>query len=276
MKNRMIRQGLFFLVAAGLCAGIPEGFCAEEFHCEVLSLKGSASATDVHGKTRELKEGDLIGKNEIVEAAEDSAVDLAFDREWKNVARVEQKSRIRIATIDPAQLDLDRGGVFAKLKALPKGSSFEVKTPTAVATVRGTEYRTTFIEGHTEIFNVSASKVFVYGVRADGSVDRQQPVVLEQSKKTQVTKAGAPPEAPQDLSADEQKMTDILKTEIQIKIQEIQTSGRISNIQSVSDMEAMAAHLVEPNDSDESRVVDLRRRPFKKAESAAPSPDDSK
>jgi len=146
---------------------------------------------------------------------------------------------------------------------LPKNSTFTVQTPTAVATVRGTEYRTTFIEGRAEVFNVSASKVFVYGVKADGSVDNKQMFALEQFKKTQVAKAGASPEAPQAFSADDRTRMDSIQSVIQTKIQEVEKSGRISTIQSIEEMEAAAGSKLEVNESDESRVVDLRRRSFR-------------
>jgi hypothetical protein len=248
-------RALFF-VLVGLCFGVTDGLCAEEFHCEVLSLQGKVIASSVQGKSRELKEGDTLAKDEILETAEDSVVDLAFDKQWKNITRVEEKSRLKIAVIYPTRLRLDTGSVFATLQSLPKDSSFEVQTPTAVATVRGTEYRTTFLRGQTEVFNLSTSPVFVYGVKGDGSVDREQPVVLEQSKKTQVVKAGAAPAPPQEISADEQKVMQVLKTEIKTKIQAAESSGRISKIQD-------AAKTNESNENDESRVVDLRRRPFK-------------
>ena len=268
MKKNIYFAPLFFFISI-LCFSPAKVLCAEEFHCEVLSLHGHATVMDADQKVRELKEGDLLGKDESLEVAPDSAVDLAFDKEWKNVVRVEEKSKLKVAQISPTKLELGQGGVFAKLKALPKDSSFDVKTPTAVATVRGTEYRTTYVDGHTEVFNVSPSKVFVYGVKADGSVNREQSVVLEQSKKTQVLNAGEVPKPSQDLSEQEAKIGEKLKADIETKIQEVQSSGRISKIQSVADLETLAKdRQIEPNSTDESRVVDLRRRPFKKVDSA--------
>lgn len=265
MKNNSIRLALLFFMGIVLCFDAVNGLYAEEFHCEVFSLQGSATVKDAQGQARVIQEGDLIAKDQTIETTEGSTVVLAFDRERKNVARIEENSKIEIKAIYPTQLNLDQGGIFAKLKSLPKNSTFAVKTPTAVATVRGTEYRTTFTQGQTEVFNVSPSKIFIYGVKADGSADEEQVVMLEQSKKTQVTKVGAQPQAPQELSANDQELMDSVKIEIQTKIREAENSGRVSTIQSVADLETIAGQKVELNNSDESRVVDLRRRPFKKA-----------
>ena len=276
MKNNVFRLAFFLSAFAAVCF-FPTAF-AEEFHCEVLSLAGSASATDADGKVRLLQEGDLVAKGEIVTTEADSVLDLSFDKDWKNVTRLEAKSKLKIASVYPGKLELAAGGVFARLKALPKDSAFQVKTPTAVATVRGTEYRTTFIGGRTEVSNVSPSKVFVYGVKADGSADTAQEVVLERSQKTQVPEAGKAPEPSQELPAEEAEATEELKTLIEANVQKVQEEGRTSAIQSVTEMEAQgaaekealkkqaAAQQLDPNDSDESRVVDLRRRPFKKVD----------
>lgn len=268
MKNKNTFCALLVIVSA-IFFTFSAASAAEEFHCEVLSITGSASVLSADGRSRPLSVGDLIAKNETVETGEKSVVDVSFDKDWKNVARFEEKSKIKMAAVYPARLNLKQGGVFAKLKGLPKDSSFEIQTPTAVASVRGTEYRTTFINGQTDVFNISSSKVFVYGVKVDGSVDRNQKVVLEQSKKTQVAAAGEIPKAPEGLSADEQKIADTSKAEIQAKIEEAVSSGRVAKIQSVADIEAMDAKF---NNTDESRVVDLRRRPFKKVEPPAEEP----
>lgn len=276
MKNNIFR--LAFLLPALAAACFLPAASAAEFHCEVLSLTGHALAAGTDGKTRPLQEGDLIAPGETVSTGADSVMDLSFDKDWKNVTRLEEKSKMKVASVYPGSLELASGGVFARLKALPKDSAFQVKTPTAVAVVRGTEYRTTFLGGRTEVSNVSPSQVFVYGVKGDGSADMAQEVVLERSKKTQVPEAGKAPEPSQDLPAEEAQVVEQAKTLIEAKVQKVLEEGRESAIQSVTEMEAQGAaekealkdktatQKLDPNDSDESRVVDLRRRPFKKVE----------
>ena len=241
----------------------------EDFHCEVLSVEGQVVVADADGAEKDLKEGDLLSAGDVVEAKEASSADIAFDRDWKNVTHIEEKSKLKIGAISPAQLILKEGGVFAKLKQLPKDSSFEVKTPTAVATVRGTEYRTTFLEGQTQVYNVSptGSKVLVYGFKDDGSINRDRPVVLEQATKTQVVQAGQLPKEPEVLTPEEQTFTETVTKSIETKIQTAVTAGRVSKIQSVAEIQekkSAEAKKTPAGEAELSRVVDARRRPFKK------------
>ena len=272
------RSGILalFLLAATF-AGMPQAI-AEEFHCEVLGLRGKVTATSSAGEERSLSEGDLVSPGETVMAEEMSSVDLAFDKEWKNIVHVDSGTSFEVVSVYPSKLKQKEGAMFAKLKSLPKDSSFEVKTPTAVATVRGTEYRTTFQNGQTQVYNVSPSPVFVYGLQEDGSVNLDRQVILEQSKKTQIEKAGEVPQPPKDITEEEIAVTDAIKTAIDEKVQEVEASGRVSKILSVKELEnsifeeekkpevISSSPLAEPNDTDESRVTDLRRRPFKKVE----------
>ncbi len=268
MRN-LLRLAPFLVLALVLAVPALRADEEQKFHCEVLSLTGSAAATGADGETRALKEGDLVEKGETVATDAESVLDLAFDKEWKNVTRLEEKSKLKVTSVYPGKVSLAQGSVFARLKSLPKDSSFEVKTPTAVATVRGTEYGTSFKDGKSEIINVSeSSKVYVYPVAADGSVDKTQELVLERAKKTQIIEAGKAPEPAQDLTSEESQAKEELKSGIETKAQEAQAAGRTSKIQSIAEMEAYsakkAAHpTVQPNDTDESRVNDTRRRSFK-------------
>lgn len=241
-----------------------------EFHCEVLKLKGDVKVVHVDGKTNALAEGDLLAVGETVEVAADSYVDLAYDREWQNISRIEEKTKIKIVQIYPGKLEVKEGSVYAKLKSLPKNSSFEVRTPTAVATVRGTEYRTLFKDGKTDVFNASASAIYVYGVDEEGIINKKDLVVLKEAQKTSIEEPGAKPETPQDMSAlEKDSVMDVTKL-IETNIVEVTTTGRVSKIQSISELELIKlasdddTHSSTAVPTEDSRVDDGRRRPFKK------------
>ena len=250
------------LVAAPLYAG--------EFQCEVLNLKGTATATDKEGKTRALKTGDLLAAGDDIKVDTGGYVDLAYDQDWQNITRLEANSKVKITSIVPGRLDLRDGGVFAKLKKLPQGSSFEVKTPTAVATVRGSEYRTTFLLGQTDVFNAGSSRVVVYGVTAEGDLDKETAVMIEKDKKTNIPVAGQPPQPPADMSEAEKGPVQTLMSGIESNTAKAEKEGRTANIQSVEEMEefireekrkAIAA-TARPSEPELSRVTDTRRRAF--------------
>ena len=113
---------------------------------------------------------------------------------------------MKSGAVEPTHLDMVRGDIFSRVKSLAKGSMFEVQTPTALAAVRGTEFRTIAdLEGRTEVHNVSelpSSQVLVFGMDSLGN-RQDNPLILDVEKKTEVLKVGDTPVAPQPLSPEE-------------------------------------------------------------------------
>jgi len=128
-----------------------------------MTIEGAAYLVDGALRTP-LKEKMVLSAGDTIEVDANSSVDLAYDRDWKNITRVNENSRVRINGIFPTKLVMIRGDIYAKLRSLPKGSSFEIKTPTAVAAVRGSEYRTMYRGGMTRVYNFAHSKVEVFGL----------------------------------------------------------------------------------------------------------------
>ncbi len=209
---------------------------AEDFFCEVLDVEGTVTMTRASEEPRSLQEGDLLQADDAVSVAADSYVDISYDKDWSNVTRVEESSKIVIRSIAPTTIDLEEGGVYAKLKALPKDSTFEVKTPTAIASVRGTEYRTTVVGGETEIYNVSDSNVYVYSFDTQG-VRQDTPVILTNSQKTQVIQKGHAPMAPRSMEQKDFKPVERFRQGIEHKIQDNVARGKVGKIQDVKAVE---------------------------------------
>ena len=130
-KKSAIRSSIFFLCNfAFLLAVVPLNAAEEEFYCEVMDVQGEATVSNSTTSGKPLAEGDLLSVNDIVEVGASSYVDVAYDRDWSNVTRIEENSKIRLRSLFPTTIDLEKGGVFAKLKSLPKDSTFDVQTPT--------------------------------------------------------------------------------------------------------------------------------------------------
>ncbi len=91
---------------------------AEEFYCEVLAVEGTATMTRPSEAAKALTEGDLLQVDDAIEVGADSYVDISYDKDWSNVTRIEENSKMAIKSINPTTLDLAEGGVYAKLKAL--------------------------------------------------------------------------------------------------------------------------------------------------------------
>ena len=236
--NRALKQALCgaFGAAIFLIAALPS--VAEDFYCEVMALEGTATVSNETTSGKALVEGDLLKEGDTLEVAADSYVDLAYDREWNNITRVEENTKISVLSIYPTVLDLDSGGVYAKLKKLPKESSFDVQTPTAIASVRGTEYRTTVLEGETQIYNASDSDVLVYGLDESGQ-KQAEPVILKNSQKTQVQKRGMSPVAPRPMETRDFQPVQRAREKIENRIQKNVAQGRMGKIQNIEQMERM-------------------------------------
>ncbi len=226
----MKRQLFAVFLAGSFFVALISVAYAEEFYCEVMALEGVVTLSNRSVSGQVLQEGDLLKVDDVVQVVGTGGyADLAYDRQWNSVTRVEENSKIRIQALYPTTVELQSGGVYAKLRSLPKDSSFDVQTPTAIASVRGTEYRTTFLEGQTQVYNLSDSDVYVYGL--DNSGRRQTtPVIIHHSEKTQVIKRGAPPVAPLRMQAHELQRAEHFRQGIDKKINENLANGHFGKI----------------------------------------------
>lgn len=233
-----MKKAPFFILSILLFAGAIPALHAEEFYCEAMAVEGTVKVSNSTTSGKALVEGDLLKADDLIEVSSGSYVDLAYDREWNNITRVEEDSKVRLRSVYPTTLELETGGVFAKLKSLPKGSTFDVQTPTAIASVRGTEYRTTFLSGETQIYNVSSSEVYVYGFD-DSGVKQAEPVVLKRSHTTQVQKRGVPPGQPRKMEEREFRPVKRSQEGITKKVQDNVSKGRFGKIQNIRTVERM-------------------------------------
>ena len=236
LSNALSRR-LFAAVAVASLLLFPAVVHAEEeLYCEVMTVEGTATLSNAVTSGKALAEGDLLSEEDVVEVGASSYVDLAYDKDWNNVTRIEENSTIRIRSLSPPEVGLESGGLFAKLKSLPKDSSFNVQTPTAIASVRGTEYRTTFLEGETQVYNVSDSDVYVYGVDDSGEKQQAEPVVVRNSQKTFVPRRGEAPRAPQRMEQADIHRAAGFKQGIEQKIKQNIARGRVGKLPNVGEV----------------------------------------
>ena len=241
-----------------VCLEAAPALCAPDFRCEILSLNGQATATDKDSAKRPLKEGDLLQAGEIVEVGEGGSLDLSYDRDWNNVVRFEAGSRGKVTLIAPGKIDLEQGSVFARLKKLPRDSTFEVSTPNAIAAVRGSEYRVVLEAGRTEVFNFSeSSNVLIYDRNPDGSPDLLSQVTLPASAITHLESSGGPPSTPEGFLEEDAARGSATDREIDTNITEAIRHGRRGRIQSVTDIENYIKN--QQKEEEKEMLLPLRR-----------------
>ena len=210
---------------------------ATDYFCEVMSIQGTATSIR-DGITTPLKEGDILKAGTVVKVETNSSIDLAYDRDWENISRIQEKSEVALSSIYPAtHLDMKYGDIFSKLKKLPKNSEFQVKTPSAVAVVRGSAYRTIHRDGETIVQNAHESSVYVYGLDLSGKI-ADNPVTIHNAEKIEMVGAATMTQMPQKMSEAEIAQCASLDNGIQKQIASFETQGRVGKIQSVDQMEA--------------------------------------
>lgn len=132
---------IIFLLAAGVTACKKD---EKERSITVQSLIGEVMI--ISNKTEKpAKVGDILITGDGIRTGADSIADILYGSE--GIIRIQPDSNILVSSLmDPAtgdsQLDMPQGRIYVTLSKLKKGD-FSVKTPTAVASVRGTSFRIT-------------------------------------------------------------------------------------------------------------------------------------
>lgn len=155
---------LFSLALLALAAGTAAR-AADEAEC--YSVSGTVEfAKKGSSAWMPLIKGVLIVQGHTVRTGANSTAVLRwFDG---NVVKIGPSSLFTIDSLsrsgaaETSKLDLAQGSVYAKSKKISAGqSSFEVKTPTAIAGVRGTEFLAAIAEGGKTTFAVADGQISV-------------------------------------------------------------------------------------------------------------------
>jgi hypothetical protein len=132
------------LMAALSCSRKPQQAFVSFCTGDVRIIKAGEGA-------RSLRAGDPIADGDVVETAGRSYVII---QAGDALIRFESDSRVVISSImdiTKRQMELQKGKILSRVSRLKKGNEYIVKTPTAVASVRGTEFLTQYSEGKTAV-----------------------------------------------------------------------------------------------------------------------------
>lgn len=175
MNERVRFSRVIACVAALLAvAAVTTAYAAQPGKAVVRSVAGAAEYS-VSGPWMPLRVGQELGPGSSVRTANDSSVVLFLDQNGPYVKLTENTTLgidkltfepTGVDTIIDTQLDLKSGRVVGIVRKLSTTSKYEIKTPTGVAGIRGTEYS---ISATGQVYVLSGS-VVVVSVRADGSV----------------------------------------------------------------------------------------------------------
>jgi len=113
--------------------------------------------------------GALLNPRDVIVTGPHSFVEIAYDDADKDIMRVGENSRVYFETNRIQKLTtlfMDRGQIKLKLDDLEKGSTFRVRTPVAIAGVRGTAFGLK-LNGNSVLITDYESRIFVKGLTED-------------------------------------------------------------------------------------------------------------
>ncbi len=131
--------------------------------------------------------GMMLNDQDQIVTGEGAFAEVAYDDRLKNVIRINANARVvfessRIERM--TRLFMDRGSVMVKLDGLEKGSTFKVRTPAAIAGVRGTAFGMAF-DGREVTITDFESRIFVRGI-ASNYLEMSDELLLGSSWKVRV------------------------------------------------------------------------------------------
>jgi len=209
---------LFILLSAG-CGKkeTPVAETGDTFFFKVQFVLGDVKITGASGE-KTAAQGDQLKTSDVIITGNKSVADLVFGN--SGVLRINENSKVTITSIadktsNNTVMEMDKGKVFLTLSKL-RGTGFKVKTPTAVASVRGTSF-TVLSDSKGAKLSVVKGTVAVNPVK-DGNVIEEKTVSVETGNKTDYI--------------DKKTVEKIIAGEMQIPVMEMTPADRIE-IQSV-------------------------------------------
>src|SRR3989338_3230752 len=126
------------LLILGLFVTVPVCF-SEEPLARALAVEGSAEVQKGGaGEWKPMEDGMALDPGDIIRTLEESRVDVAYDKKLDNVLRIVEQSLVTLKS--QQEVAMPKGKLLAKLDNIKAGTSFDVRTPSAICGVRGSSF----------------------------------------------------------------------------------------------------------------------------------------
>lgn len=167
MDRRSLVMGLALALIAILLAG---GFLCNESmdRARILRVSGEVSIERL-GEDVAPVVGTVLNTQDKIRTGAGAFIEVAYDDELKDVVRIGSESNVVLesAVIEKrTNIFIDKGDIMLKLDKLEKGSTFRVRTPTAVMGARGTAFGIRLV-GKEALLTDFESRIFVKGLTED-------------------------------------------------------------------------------------------------------------
>ena len=125
-----------------------------------------------------IKEGISLFSGDSIKTYANSFVEIAFDGNKDNIVSIKPEAYLVLKLIGREKIELIDGEVFSLIKRLPRGSQFEIRTPTAVCGARGTGWGANTNKNKT-VVSAYENDSYVKGITEDGSPMEDKTIVEE-------------------------------------------------------------------------------------------------
>jgi len=146
----------------------------------VSFYSGTATIQTSNEQPRPIQMQDIVKDGDMISTGDKSSVIVQVGEEL--VIRFEANTNVVISSIKDIakrEITLEKGRVLSSVSKLKKGNEYSVKTPTAVASVRGTHFLTGYNDGKTV---VAVGKGAVSVVKSDN----KEEIIVETGKSALV------------------------------------------------------------------------------------------
>jgi hypothetical protein len=168
-KYTILTIGIIFCISLFAFSGI-----VSAAEVKVISVSGNVEVTPpVSGRPEKPKVDMFLKEGTKVVTKAKSEIEVAFNDEATNVVKISENTHVVIKLDQDDKIELIDGELFAALKDLEKGETFQVRTPCAVCGARGTGWQMKTTGKATDVA-VFDKKVYVQGLNKDGSVMKKK------------------------------------------------------------------------------------------------------
>ncbi len=183
---------IFFIIALFLiCLFFHSALAHAEDEAKIVYINGSVKIQRSQDDFWILaKKGMLLKENDKIKTFIASEAEIALDLTLKNIVKLGQNTQINIESIKAKRLSMPEGKVFALIESLSSDSSFEVRTPTAVAGVAGSGM-SVGTDGRNTTVSCFEDRAYARGVNVDGT-PMSQIIIIDRGYKRIIEKFQVP------------------------------------------------------------------------------------
>jgi len=169
MRPLLFKTGIIICLALALLAGYSRTGSTAEEAARIIYLKGRVKIQHPGDDFWVLaKRGMVVKDKDKIKTFAGSEAEIALDSTLKNILKIGPDTTITLEELKEKRLYMPKGKVFSVIEALPAGSSFEIKTPTAVAGIRGSGISVD-TDGRTTNVKCFEDRAYVKGINIDGT-----------------------------------------------------------------------------------------------------------